>query len=91
MCNLYFMVYKRMKTVYTMLYWLHSKCQKNNVLFQFLSMQGCGRQIPWGCARRIFQKSQGIKLSFLRGQDKFSRGVILVRAGQGKFYRGVIT
>ena len=57
-------------------------------LFHFLSIKGCGRQIPWGSARGIFQGSQGLKLFFLGGKDKFSRGVILVRASQGKFSRG---
>ena len=46
-------------------------------LFHFLSIQQCERQIPWGCARSIFQGgTSGTKLSFRGGQDKFSRGVI---------------
>ena len=58
-------------------------------LFDFLSIQGFGSQIPWGCARSIFQGSQGLKLFFLGGQDKFSRGVMLVRASRGTFSRGL--
>ena len=46
-------------------------------------------KLPGGL-RSIFQGSQGLKLSFLRGQDKFSREFILVRAGQDKFFRGII-
>ena len=61
-----------------------------NGLFHFLSIQGCGRQIPWGSCQRHFPRSQGLKLFFLGGKDKFSRGVILVRASQGKFSRGVL-
>ena len=43
-----------------------------------------------GCARSIFQGNQRLNLSFLGGQDKFSRGVMTVRASLGKFSRGVI-
>ena len=43
------------------------------------SIQGYGREIPWGCARNIFQESQRLKLSFQGGQGKFSRGIIPVR------------
>ena len=32
-------------------------------LFHFLPIKGYGREIPWGCARNIFQGSQGLKLS----------------------------
>ena len=42
----------------------------------FFPMQEYGREILWGCARNIFQGSQGLKLSFQRGQGMFSRGVI---------------
>ena len=59
-------------------------------LFHLLSIQGCGRQIPWACARSVFQGSQRLKLSFLGGQDKFSRGAMTVRASWGKFSGGVI-
>ena len=50
-----------------------------NGLFHFLPIQGYGREIPWGCARNIFQGSQGLKLSFQGGQGKFSRGIIPVK------------
>ena len=56
-------------------------------IFNFLSIHRRGRQIPWGFARGIFQGSQGLKFSFLGGQDKFSRLVIPVRSSQGMFRR----
>ena len=65
-------------------------CANHIGLFNFLSIQGCGRQIPWGCARSVFQRSQILKLPFLGGQDKFSRGMMMVRASWVKFSRGVI-
>ena len=43
-----------------------------------------------GGVRSIFHGSQGLKLSFLRGQDKFSKEFIPVRASQDKFFRGII-
>ena len=45
----------------------------------FLSVQGYGREILWGCARNILQGSQGLKSSFQGGQGKSSRGVIPIR------------
>ena len=59
--------------------WDFSGSHVTNGLFHFLSIQRCGRKIPWGCARNIFQGSQGLKLSFQGDQGKFSRGVIPVR------------
>ena len=43
-----------------------------------------------GVCQKHFQRESGTKVVFLGGQDKFSRGVIPVRACQGKFSRGFI-
>ena len=59
-------------------------------LILFLIHAGVWEANSLGCTRSIFQGGQRLKLPFLGGQDKFSRGVMMVRASWGKFSGGVI-
>ena len=55
----------------------------------FYPYRGVEGKFP-GDVAKAFPRESWTKTAFPRGQDKFSRGVITVRAGWGKFSRGVI-
>ena len=67
-------------------------CHQPSAIFKmaipFFIHTGVWNANSMGSARGIFQGSQGLKLFFLGGKDKFSRGVIQIRASQGKSQRG---